>query len=109
MAGAQTILNIYWAQIHYQFWSKSWTGLKIICVFLKNKIWKKEVEEKEKKPKDIQLKLRKSSLKRFGEYKLCMLRPVIEINSKILTSLKSCKFVSVAGDVATEFMVLRPY
>ena len=32
-----------------------------------------------------------------------MLRPVIEINSKILTSLKSCKFVSVAGDVATEF------
>ena len=42
-------------------------------------------------------------------YKLCMLRPVIEINSKILTSLKSCKFVSVAGDVATEFMVLRPY
>ena len=65
MAGAQTILNMYWAQIHYEFWTKSWAGLKNICIFLKNKIWKKEVEEKEK-PKDIQLKLRKSSLKRFG-------------------------------------------
>ena len=64
MAGAQTILNIYWAQKHYEFWSKSWAGLKLICVFLKNKIWKKEVKEAER-PKDIQLKVRKSSLKRF--------------------------------------------
>ena len=63
VAGAQTILNIYWAQKHYEFWSKSWAGLKLICVFLKNKIWKKEVKEAER-PND-KLKIRKSSLKRF--------------------------------------------
>ena len=84
--------------------------MKNIWKFTKSKLGKKEKEVEEKKAKDIQLKIRKSSLKRWGKYyKLCMLRPVIEINSKILTSLKSCKFVSVAGDVATEFTVLRPY
>ena len=65
VAGAQTILNIYWAQKHYEFWSKSWAGLKLICVFLKNKIWKKEVKEAER-PNDIKLKIRKSSLKRLA-------------------------------------------
>ena len=69
MAGAQTILNMYWAQIHYEFWTKSWAGFKNTCIFLKNKIWKKEAKEAKEaeKPKDIQLKVRKSSHKRLGQ------------------------------------------
>ena len=33
---------------------------------LKNKLKKEKIEEKKEKPKDLQLKIRKSSLKRFG-------------------------------------------
>ena len=67
MAAAQTILNMYWAQKHYKFWSKSWIVVKSVFGFLKRKIWKKEAEKEKEKAKEIQLKVRKSSLKRFGE------------------------------------------
>ena len=41
--------------------------VKTIFNLLKRKIWKKEIEENQKqKGKDIQLKIRKSSVKRFG-------------------------------------------
>ena len=104
VAALQSGIIVYGLEKFYHTFSRSWVAMKNIWKFTKSKLGKKEKEVEEKKAKDIQLKIRKSSLKRWRKYyKLCMLRPVIEINSKILTSLKSCKFVSVAGDVATEF------
>ena len=78
-------------------------AMKSVFNLLKSKLKKEKAEEK----KNIQRKFTKSSLKRLGQiHKLCMLRPAIEISvqqdfNKILLT-----FVSVVGDVATEFKCL---
>ena len=41
--------------------------IKAIFNLVKAKIEKKEVEKKKQKGKDVELKIRKSSLKRFGQ------------------------------------------
>ena len=65
VAALQTAVIAYGLQKHYQTWSRSWVALKMIFNLLKSKLKKeKEVEEKRK---DIQLKMRKSSLKRLGQ------------------------------------------
>ena len=64
VAVLQTAVIAYGLQKFYQTWSRMWAVTKSIFNLLKNKL-KKEVEEKPK-GNDIQLKFRKSSLKRFG-------------------------------------------
>ena len=41
--------------------------VKTIFNLLKSKLKKEKIEEKKEKPKDVRLKVRKSSLKRFWE------------------------------------------
>ena len=57
----------YGLEKHYQTWSRTWVVVKNIFNLVKAKIEKKERKVEEKKEKDIQLKVRKSSLKRFGD------------------------------------------
>ena len=56
----------YGLQKFYQTWSRLWAVTKNIFNLLKRK-FKKGKEVEEKKAKEIQLKVRKSSLKRLGQ------------------------------------------
>ena len=68
VAALQTAVIVYGLQKFYQTWSRSWVAVKDIFNLLKSKLKKRKAEEKqEKKPNDIQMKIRKSSLKRFGQ------------------------------------------
>ena len=68
VAALQTVVIAYGLQKHYETWSRTWVAVKAIFNFVKSKIGKKEVEkEKNEKKKDIQLKVRKSSLKRLEQ------------------------------------------
>ena len=80
VAAVQSVVIGYGLEKFYQTWSRSWVILKNIFNLLKSKLKRKD--EEKKNPKESQLKERKSSLKRLGQYyKLCiMLIPVIEIN-----------------------------
>ena len=68
VTAVQTVVIGYGLEKFYQTWSRTWVATKNIFNLLKSKLKKeKEVEEKEKeKGKDIQMKIRKSSFKRFG-------------------------------------------
>jgi len=66
VAALQTVVIGYGLQKHYQTWSRSWVAVKDIFNLLKSKLKKEKTEEKREKKKDIQMKIRKSSLKRFG-------------------------------------------
>ena len=69
VAAIQTAVIGYGLERHYQTFSRTWVVVRTFFNLVKSNIGKKEkeVEEKEKeKGKDIQLKIRKSSLKRFG-------------------------------------------
>ena len=66
VAAIQSAVIAYGLEKFYQTWSRTWVATKNIFNLAKAKIGKKKVEEK-KKEKEIQLKIRKSSLKRFGE------------------------------------------
>ena len=69
VAALQTAVIVYGLQKFYQTWSRTWVATKNIFNLLKSKLKKeKEVKEKEKEKgkDDIQMKIRKSSLKRFG-------------------------------------------
>ena len=58
----------YGLQKHYEFWSRTWVVVKVIFNFVKSKIGRKEKEaEVKERSKDIQLKVRKSSVKRLGQ------------------------------------------
>ena len=65
LSAVQSVVIIYGLQKHYQTWSRFWAVVKIVFNLLKSKIGAKEVDVKEK-GKNIELKVRKSSLKRFG-------------------------------------------
>ena len=56
----------YGLQKHYEFWSRTWVVVKAVFNLLKAKIGTKKVEEI-KNPNEIQLKVRKSSLKRLEQ------------------------------------------
>ena len=68
VTAVQTVVIGYGLEKFYQTWSRTCVETKNIFNLLKSKLKKeKEVEEKEKeKGKDIQMKIRKSSFKRFG-------------------------------------------
>ena len=66
MAAIQTVVIGYGLQKFYQTFSRTWSVVKTGFNLLKSKL-KKEKEVDEKKSKEIQLKIRKSSLKRFGK------------------------------------------
>ena len=65
LSAIQSAVIIYGLEKFYQTWSRLWVVIKAVFNLLKAKIGKKEVDEK-KKSKDIQMKVRKSSLKRSG-------------------------------------------
>ena len=65
VAALQAVVIGYGLQKHYQTWTRFWVVVKSIFNLLKSKLKRKENEEKQK-GKDIKLKIRKSSLKRFG-------------------------------------------
>ena len=68
VAALQTVVIGYGLQKHYEFWSRTWVVVKTIFNFVKSKVGKKEkeAEEVKERSKDVQLKVRKSSLKRCG-------------------------------------------
>ena len=69
VTAVQTVFIGYGLEKFYQTWSRTWVATKNIFNLLKSKLKKeKEVKEKEKEKgkDDIQMKIRKSSLKRFG-------------------------------------------
>ena len=80
VAAIQSGVIVYGLEKFYQTWSRSWTVVKGIFNLLKSKLKKEKAEEDKEKGQNIKMKIRKSSLKRFEANKLCMLRPVIEIN-----------------------------
>ena len=64
VAAIQTVVIMYGLEKFSSTWSRSWVVVKGIFNLLKRKLKKeKEVEEK---AKNIELKIRKSSLKRWG-------------------------------------------
>ena len=65
VAALQTVVIGYGLQKHYQTFSRFWAAVKTVFNLLKSKLKKEKTEEK--KGKDIQMKIRKSSLKRFGK------------------------------------------
>ena len=69
VAALQSIVIAYGLQKHYDFWSRTWTVVKMLFNVMKSKVGRKEtnIETKKEKAKEVQLKIRKSSLKRFGE------------------------------------------
>ena len=69
VAAVQSLVIAYGLQKHYEFWSRTWAVTKMLFNVLKSKIERKEakVETEKEKSKDVQLKIRKSSLKRFGQ------------------------------------------
>ena len=66
VTAVQTVVIGYGLEKFYSTWSRSWVATKNIFNLLKSKLKKRKVEEKPK-GKDIELKIRKSSFKRFGE------------------------------------------
>ena len=66
VAALQAVVISYGLQKHYQTWTRTWVVVKSIFNFVKSKIGIKEKEVEEKTGKNIELKIRKSSLKRFG-------------------------------------------
>ena len=69
VAALQAAVIGYGLQKFYQTWSRSWAAVKVMFNLLKSKLKGSEkVEEKKEKEKskDIQLKFRKSSLKRLA-------------------------------------------
>ena len=66
VSAIQTVVIGYGLEKFYQTWSRTWVVVKSIFNFVKSKIGIKEKEVKEKTGKNIELKIRKSSLKRFG-------------------------------------------
>ena len=67
LSAVQSIVIIYGLEKFYQTFSRFWAVVKDIFNLLKSKIGtKRKVEEEKEKRKNIQLKTRKSSLKRFG-------------------------------------------
>ena len=66
MAALQSIVIAYGLQKHYEFWTRSWVATKNIFNLLKSKLKKEKEIEKKEKGKPIELKVWKSSLKRFG-------------------------------------------
>ena len=66
MAALQTAVIVYGLQKFYQTWSRMWAATKSIFNLLKSKLKKEKEIEKNEKSKNIELKVRKSSLKRFG-------------------------------------------
>ena len=67
VAALQAVVISYGLQKHYQTWTRTWVVVKSIFNFVKSKIGIKERKVEEKKEKDVELKTRKSSLKRFGQ------------------------------------------
>ena len=67
VAALQTVVIAYGLQKFYQTWSRSWVAVKGIFNLLKSKLKKGKAEEDEEKGKAAQMKMRKSSLKRFGK------------------------------------------
>ena len=69
VAALQSIVIAYGLQKHYDFWSRTWAVVKMLFNVMKSKVGRKEtnIETKKEKAKEVQLKIRKSSLKRFGE------------------------------------------
>ena len=65
VAALQAVVIGYGLQKHYQTWTGLWVAVKSIFNLLKSKLKRKENEEKPT-GKNIKLKIRKSSLKRFG-------------------------------------------
>ena len=98
VAALQTVVIGYGLEKHYQTFSRLWMVIKNIWKLAKSKSGKKEKAEKvNEKAKNIQMKIRKSSLKRFAQIlynKLCMLRFVTKTNiqdlNKILHICLSC-------------------
>ena len=66
VAALQFAVIAYGLEKHYETWSRTWLIVKSIWNFMKSKFGNKEKAE-EKKGKNIELKLRKSSLKRLGQ------------------------------------------
>ena len=66
VSAIQTVVIGYGLEKFYQTWSRTWVVVKSIFNFVKSKIGIKEKEVEEKTGKNIELKIRKSSLKRFG-------------------------------------------
>ena len=66
MAALQTAVIVYGLQKFYQTWLRMWAATKSIFNLLKSKLKKEKEIEKNEKSKNIELKVRKSSLKRFG-------------------------------------------
>ena len=66
VTAVQMVVIGYGLEKFYSTWSRSWVATKNIFNLLKSKLKKRKVEEKPK-GKDIELKIRKSSFKRFGE------------------------------------------
>ena len=66
VAALQTAVIAYGLQKFYQTWSRMWAATKSIFNLLKSKLKKEKEIEKNEKSKNIELKVRKSSLKRFG-------------------------------------------
>ena len=67
VAALQFAVIAYGLQKHYETFSRSWVLIKGIWYLLKSKNGKKgKTEEEKEKGKNIQLKVRKSSLKRSG-------------------------------------------
>ena len=64
ISAVQTIVIGYGLEKFYQTWSRSWVLFKNMFNLLKSKL--KKEKKVEKKQKDLQLKIRKSSFKRFG-------------------------------------------
>ena len=67
VSAIQTVVIGYGLEKFYQTWSRTWVVVKSIFNFVKSKIGIKERKVEEKKEKDVELKIRKSSLKRFGQ------------------------------------------
>ena len=66
ISAVQTIVIGYGLEKFYQTWSRSWVLFKNMFNLLKSKLKKEKEIEKNEKSKNIELKVRKSSLKRFG-------------------------------------------
>ena len=64
VAALQAAVIAYGLEKFYQTWSRTWLATKDLFNLAKTKIGKKK--KVEKKQKDLQLKARKSSFKRFG-------------------------------------------
>ena len=65
VAALQTAVICYGLQKFYQTFSRTWIVVKAAFNMVKSKVGRKEKEADEKE--DIRLKIRKSSLKRFGK------------------------------------------